>query len=160
MAGLRIMKLGLVLFLVLGVKGAGIAVEVPELNKPKKVTQEKIVEGNVVAISPNFIAINYGLDKKTSYEMALAIDKDTKVERKKSLKEILPQEGVWVKYAEITEVFQDTVGAEKKNKARVLARVAKVVRFMNPAPKEQQFFDEMATVEAAAVKLIEKEVKK
>ena len=146
MVGLRMIKLGLVLVLVLGVKGFGLAaVEPADDKKPKKITQEKTIEGKVVAISPNFIAINYGLDKRTSYEMALTIDKETKVERKKSLKEIVPGEGVWIKYAEISEVSQEIVGEVKKSKSRVLAKVVRVIRFMNPAPKDAQALGDLVS---------------
>ncbi|MCX5694715.1 MAG: hypothetical protein NT014_06330 [Candidatus Omnitrophica bacterium] len=143
MIGLRIIKLVLVLVLVLGIKSLGFTEEPLEANKPKKVTQEKILEGKVVAITSNFIAINYGLDKRTSYEMALTIDKDTKVERKNSLKEIIPGEGVWIKYAEISEVSKETVNGEERSKTRVLTKLARVVRFMSPVSKELQSFEEI-----------------
>jgi hypothetical protein len=147
MMGSRTIKLGLILVLVLGIKSLGFTEEPLEANKPKKVTKEKTLEGRVVGISSNFIAINYGLDKITSYEMAIAIDQNTKVERKSSLKDINPGEGVWIKYVEIAEVSQEIVGGEQKSTTRVLAKVAKVVRFMNPAPKESQSSEDLVAVE-------------
>jgi hypothetical protein len=144
---LRIIKFGLVVILVLGVKAQAFSDEVVlEANKPKKVTQEKTLDGEVVAISPNFIAINYGVDKKTSHEMALVIDKDTKVERKKSLQEIAPGDIVSVKYAEIAQVSKEIVKGEEKSKARVLSRLAKVIRFINPGLKELQSVEESVPV--------------
>jgi hypothetical protein len=139
---LRIVKLGLMLVIIAGITGVSLAADVAETNQPKKVIKEKIIEGQVVAISPNFLAINYGVDKKSSYEMALVIDKDTKVERKKTLKEINPGDGVWVKYAEISEVSKVTVNGEEKSKTRVLNRLVKVIRFMNAAPKGLQSSEE------------------
>jgi len=144
---LRIIKLGLVLVFILGFKGISQAADAAEANQPKKIIQEKIIEGKVVAISQNFLAVNYGVDKKTSYEMALSIDKDTKVERKKSLKEILPGDGVWVKYAEICEVSKEKIDGEERSRSRVLTRLVKLIRFMNAAPKGLQSSGEYLGVE-------------
>ncbi len=136
--GLKIVKLGLLLALLLGATSVSLAADAAEANQPKKVIKEKIIEGKVVGISPNFLAVNYALDNKSSYEMALTIDQDTQLERKKSLKEILPGDGIWVKYAEICEVSKATVGGEEISKTRVLNRLVKVIRFMNAAPKGLQ----------------------
>lgn len=142
----KLIKLGLSIVLTLSTIIPGFAAEAADAGKPKKVVQEKILEGRVAGIAPNFIAINYGVDKRTSYEMALTIDKDTKVERKNSLKEIVPGEGVWVKYAEVSEISQEMSGGEKKAKRRVLGKVAKVIRFMSPAPKEAQSSEDLVSV--------------
>lgn len=135
---LRVIKLGLLLALLLGVQGASLAADAIDANQPKKVVKEKIIEGKVVGISPNFLAVNYALDNKSSYEIALVIDQDTQLERKKSLKEIAPGDGVWVKYAEICEVSKTASGGEEISKTRVLNRLVKVIRFMNAAPKGLQ----------------------
>ncbi len=140
--GFRIVKLGLVFIFIAGITGVSLAADAVEASQPKKVTQEKIIEGKIVAISPNFVAINYGLDKKSAYEMALIIDQETRLERKKSLSEIYPGDGVWVKYAEICEVSKVTVNGEEKSKTRVLNRLAKVIKFMNAAPKGLQSSEE------------------
>jgi hypothetical protein len=107
--------------------------------EPKKITLEKTVSGDVSGISPNFIAILYGQDKKTSYEMALVIDKNTKVERKKSLKEIGAGDTVSVKYEETTQTHKEkTEKGKEKDITKILVRLAKVVSFVKAAPKELQ----------------------
>jgi len=134
--GLKI-KNGVAVFLVLALTASGFAQEA------KKSTVEKTVSGEVSGISPNFIAIIYGQDKKTSYEMALPIDKNTKVERKDSLKEIGAGDTVSVKYEEITQAHKEkTQKGKEKEVTKTLGRLAKVITFVKAAPKELQSFEE------------------
>lgn len=115
--------------------------------EPKKITVEKTLNGEVSGISPNFIAILYGQDKKTSYEMALVMDKNTKVEHKNSLKEIAAGDIVSVRYEEITQVFkQRTEKGEEKDVVKVLGRLVKVVSFVRSPAKGLQSSEEFIPV--------------
>lgn len=138
---IRRMISGLAVFLVLGFTASGFAQEGKQ--ELKKITVEKTVSGEVSGISSNFIAILYGQDKKTSYEMALTIDKNTKVERKDSLKEIGVADTVSVKYEETTQTHKEkTEKGKEKDVTKVLGRVAKVISFIKSAPKELQSLEE------------------
>jgi hypothetical protein len=143
----KLIKLGLSMVLTLSIVIPGLAAEGADAGKPKKVVQEKIVEGRIVAVSPNFLAINQGVDKVTSYEMALLIDKSTKFERKASIQEFNPGEGIWVRYAETSELIPEVAGGEKRTKSRVLSKVAKTIKFMSPAPKESLPAGDLVAVE-------------
>jgi preprotein translocase subunit YajC len=138
MTDLRIIKFGLVVVLVLGLAPLSFAQE----NKKEEITKKttaKEISGEVSGISSNFIAIVYGQNSKTSFEMALIIDKDTKVEHKKSLKEIKPGDTVSVRYEENTETYkEETKKGEKKDVTRLLRRIVKTVDFVRAAPKELQ----------------------
>jgi hypothetical protein len=142
MKDLRIIKFGLVLILVLGLAPLILAQE----NKKEEVTKKttaKEISGQVSGMSSSLIYILYGQDKKTSYEMALTINKDTKVEHKKSLKEIQPGDTVLVKYEETTETYKvEDAKGQKKEVTRRLGRLVKAVVFLKAAPKELQSFEE------------------
>jgi hypothetical protein len=145
MMDLRIIKFGLVLVLGLGVKGAGFAqgetgvslknpasgvqASLPEASakadEPKEETLEKTMDGVIAGVSSNFIAIDYGQDEKTAYEMTFNITKDTRLERIKNIKNLKSGDTVWVSYNEKI--------IKKDKKVRVIERVLKVLRFLNPA---------------------------
>jgi hypothetical protein len=127
-----VIKLGLILVLALGIQGAGFTEETAET--AVKVTikkQIKTVTGEVSAISGNFIAVLYGSDKDTSYEMALNMNKEVKVAHKKSLKDIVQGDTVSVSYEETAEIKE---GVQPK----VLARVVKEVSFLSTAQKKPE----------------------
>ena len=142
MVDLRIIKFGLAVVLVLGQASLSFAQE----NKKEDVTRKTVakeVSGQVSGISSSLISILYGQDKKTSYEMALTIDKDTKVEHKKSLKEIQSGDTVLVKYEETTETYKvEDAKGQKKEVTRRLGRQVKTVVFLKAAPKELQSVEE------------------
>lgn len=97
----------------------------------KKKVVVKELQGEVSGISSNFIAIVYGQDKKTSYEMAFTMDKDVKVEDRKSLKDIGVRDIVSVSFEETTE----TKKQDDKDISRVVSRVVKKIRFIRPGAK-------------------------
>jgi hypothetical protein len=132
----KIIKFGLIVILVLGLAPLSFG----QKNKNEVVirkTEVKEISGEVSGISSNSISILYGQNEKTSFEMALTIDKDTKVEHKKSLKEIHTGDMVLVRYEETTETYKEK--AEKgqmKDVTRRLGRLVKAVVFIKAAPKE------------------------
>lgn len=107
----------------------------------KKTVAVKELQGEVSGISSNFIAILYGQDKKTSYEMALTLDKDVRIEDRKSLKDIGVGDVVSVSYEETTE----TKKQDDKEVTRVMGRVVKKIRFIRPGAKIQEI--EMRSLE-------------
>ena len=132
MKGLKVIKLGLALILILSIKGLGLAQETTQV-APKITTKKvmKTVTGEVSAITSNFIAVLYGSDKDTSYEMALYLDKEVKVAHKKSLKEIVQGDTVAVSYEESAEI-------KEGEKPKVLAKVVKEVAFLSAAQKKPE----------------------
>ena len=118
----------------------GTALAEPE-EEAKKIVVVKEMQGEVSGISSNFIAIVYGQDKKASYEMALTMDKDVKVEDRKSLKDIGVGDIVSVSYEETTETKKEG----DKDISRVVSRVVKKIRFIRPGAKLQEI--EMRSLE-------------
>jgi hypothetical protein len=145
MALLKVFKSILVLILILGLRGMGFAKEdksaaqslapqtqvatlqdaAVKVDEPKEETLEKTLDGEIAGVSPNFIAIDYGQDEKTSYEMTFNITKDTRLERIKNIKQLKPGDTVWVSYKERV--------IKKGKEVRVLERVLKVLRLLNVA---------------------------
>jgi hypothetical protein len=140
----KVFKFMLVLIIVLGLRGIGFTQQeksnpkssdlktgasLPEptlkVDEPKEEIREKTLDGEIAGVSPNFIAIDYGQDEKTSYEMTFNITKDTRLERIKDIRNLKTGDTVWVKYNE--KIIK--VGKE----VRVLDRVLKVLRFLNAA---------------------------
>jgi len=112
---------------ILSLNSAAIAEETKQ--EEKKVKVEKVMkstEGEISGLSNNFIAILYGSDAKTSYEIALDIGKDVKIEHKNSLKDIGVGDIVGVNY-------EETIETKEGEKPRVVARVAKVIKFIKAA---------------------------
>jgi len=123
------LKITLLLVLVLGLRV--VLAEEEGTQAVKKNVTIKAVSGEVSGISSNFIAILYGQDKKTSYEIGLAIDKETRVERKFSLKQIAVGDTVSVEYEETTQTIKEkTEKGQEKDVVRVLSRLAKVITFI------------------------------
>jgi hypothetical protein len=107
--------------------GIGIAEEKKGAEVKKK-TLTKSVQGEVSGISYNFIAVIYDQDEKSSYEMALNVPKDVKIEHKNRILDIGVGDIVDVTYEETQEIKGD-------EKPRLLSRIAKVVKFLKPAEK-------------------------
>jgi len=142
---LKVFKYILILILVLGLKGTGSAREVvisknpepaPSLDasvkadEPKEETREKTLDGEIAGVSPNFLAIDYGQDERTAYEMTFNITKDTRLERVKDVKSLKPGDTVWVSYKEkIVKLGKEV---------RVNERVLKVLRLLNSAKVEPE----------------------
>lgn len=141
---LKVFKSILVLILILGLRGAGFAKEekstpkspaqqpqvaLPEpsvkADEPKEETLEKTLDGTIAGVSSNFIAIDYGQDEKTSFEITFVINKDTRLERIKDIKKLKPGDTVWLSYKEKV--------IKKGKEIRVKERVVKVLRFLNAA---------------------------
>jgi len=93
--------------------------------EPKEEVRERTLEGEIAGVSPNFIAIDYGQDERTSYEMTFNITKNTRLERIKNIKDLKPGDTVWVSYKE--KIIK--LGKE----VRVNERVLKVLRLLNSA---------------------------
>lgn len=96
----------------------------------KEEIARKSVSGEVGGISANFIAVAYGMSEKeqSSMEMAFDVDKNVKIEHKKSLKEIGLGDTVEVVYDEIKKI--DAQGKVKSSR-----RLARVIVFVRAAPK-------------------------
>ena len=112
---------------ILSLNSAAIAEEAKQ--EEKKVKVEKVMkstEGEISGLSNNFIAVLYGQDEKTSYEMALNIGKDVKIEHKKSLKDIGVGDTVSVTY-------EETIETKEGEKPRVMSRVVKTIKFIRAA---------------------------
>lgn len=94
----------------------------------------KSVSGEVAGVSANFIAVAYGISEKeqSSLEMAFDVDKNVKIDHKKSIKEIGLGDMVEVVYDEIKKI--DAQG--KITSSRRLARVIVFLRAA-PAPKPE-----------------------
>lgn len=127
------MKLSLKIFFILlaglAILSLNSAARAEEKKEEDKVKIEKIMkstEGEISGLSNNFIAVLYGSDAKTSYEMALDIGKDVKIEHKNSLKDIGVGDIVGVNY-------EETIETKEGEKPRVIARVAKVIKFIKAA---------------------------
>jgi hypothetical protein len=144
MALLKAFKFILVLILILGLRGMGFAKEeksapqspvqpspvtlseeAVKAEEPKEETLEKTLDGEIAGVSPNFIAIDYGQDEKSSFEMTFNITKDTRLERIKNIKQLKPGDTVWVSYNERI--------IKKDKEVRVLERILKVLRLLNVA---------------------------
>lgn len=98
-------------------------------DKPKLKTETRQVSGEVAGISPNFIAVLYDQDSSASYEMALAMDKNTRIAHKASWKDINIGDTVSVRYEETTEIAGKIV--------KIKSRIAKVVSFVKAVAKAQ-----------------------
>lgn len=96
-------------------------------DKPKIKTETRQVSGEVAGISQNFIAVLYDQDSKASYEIALAVDKDARLERVKDIKDIKAGDSVTVRYEETIEI--------EGKITKVKSRIAKVISFVKAAPK-------------------------
>jgi hypothetical protein len=132
--------MGWVIVLVLGFMATALAE--PE-EEAKKTVVVKELQGEVGGISSNFIAVLYGMDakKEAALEMALAMDKDVKIEDRKSLKDIGLGDIVSVSYEETTETKKEG----DKDISRILSRVVKKIRFIRPGAKLQEI--EMRSLE-------------
>lgn len=131
---MKIGRAGLFIFLlvVMGIiPGIAFGQAPPE---EKEEIARKSVSGEVSGVSANFIAVAYGIKEKeqSSLEMAFDVDKDVKIEHKKSIKEIGLGDTVEVVYDEIKRF--DAQGKIKSSR-----RLARVVVFLRaaPAPKPE-----------------------
>jgi hypothetical protein len=118
-----ILLAGLFIF---SLNSAAVAEEKKEEDKVKIKKIMKSTEGEISGLSNNFIAVIYGQDAKTSYEMALNIGKDVKIEHKNSLKDIGVGDIVGVNY-------EETIETKEGEKPRVVSRIAKVIKFIKAA---------------------------
>lgn len=123
----RMMLLVLIVFLTFGLIDLMRAEEVKTEEKDiERVV--KVISGEVSGISSNFIAVVYGQDEKTSYEMALNIGKDVKLEYIKSLSEIGVGDTVKVTYDAVYKV-------DKEGKKRLMKNEPKKISFVRKATK-------------------------
>lgn len=115
-----------------------IAQENPGENLAQQQQQEKeeiarkSVAGEVSGLAPNFIAVLYGQSQESqaALEMAFDLDKDVKIEHRKSLKEINMGDTVEVAYLEITKTREDG--------RKISRRVAKVITFVRASEKQPE----------------------
>jgi len=91
----------------------------------KREVAKKQVIGEIGGINSGFIAVDYEKDGKSTHEMALTMDKETKFYRR-SLNELNVGDLVAVNYEEISEV-------KEGRSLRVLKRLAKSVEFRQPS---------------------------
>lgn len=106
--------------------GAGEAAEEEDV-----VVVVKEISGEVTVVGPSFIAVVYERDAKKGieYEMALPIDKDIELVRKRNLDEIRVGDTVRVKY-------------EETQKGERITRRAKVITFVKPAKTKLESMSE------------------
>lgn len=99
----------------------------PQEEKEEKTS--KSVSGEVTGVSANFIAVAYGINEKeqSSLEMAFDVDKNVKIDHKKSIKEIGLGDMVEVVYDEIKKI-------DAQGKVTSSRRLARVVVFLRAAP--------------------------
>ncbi len=99
--------------------------------KPKTTIVIKTVEGEVSAINGQGIAIVYRKDlgENKDYEIYLPIDKNLRLEHKRSLEQINVGDIVRVHYEELNEFREE--GAKASHKA-------KVITFLRPAQKKPE----------------------
>lgn len=141
---LKLFKSMLVLILVLGLRTIGFTQEekstpnspaqevqastqapTGKADEPKEEISEKTLEGTIAGVSSTFIAIDYGQDEKTAYEITFKITKDTRLERIKNIKNLKPGDTVWVSY--------DEKVMKHGKESRVTDRILKVLRLLNAA---------------------------
>lgn len=114
-----------------------------EAEEIKKKVTIKELQGEVSGLSNNFIAIIYAQDKKTSYEMAFTMDKNLRIENRKSLSDIAVGDIVSVSFEETSE----TKKQGNKDISRIAGRLVKKIRFIRPGAKVQEI--EMRSLEEA-----------
>ena len=90
----------------------------------------KEVSGKITSLSPNFLAVETGIDQKegAALESAFNLGKDVRIVHKKNLKELNIGDTVSVGYEETVETMED---GRKMRKSSV-----KTITFLNPAPVE------------------------
>ena len=105
----------------------------------KAVVVLKEVQGEVSALTSNFISIIYERDKEKGidYEIALPIDENMRLVHKRSLKQIQLGDIVRVKYKEKRKECEE-VGEDGtlKRKTKVIERKAAVITFVRPKRPE------------------------
>jgi len=99
--------------------------------KVRKVAEvKKELQGEVVYLSKDYIAIVYSRDKAIENEILLPIDKNLKLEHLRSLANLKIGDTVAVEFMEITE--QDREGKRKK------IRIGTGITFIRPAQKKPE----------------------
>jgi hypothetical protein len=96
----------------------------------KVAERKKAVQGEVVYLSKDYIAIVYSRDKAVENEILLPIDKNLKLEHLRSLANLKIGDTVAVEFIETTEKNQK--GQTKK------IRTGTVITFIRPAQKKPQ----------------------
>jgi|GEM_PF-2989969 len=96
----------------------------------KVAEKKKAVQGEVVYLTKDYIAIVYSRDKGIENEILLPIDKNLKLEHLRSLSNLNVGDTVAVEFLETTE--QDQNGKLKK------IRTGTVVTFVRPAQKKPE----------------------
>jgi len=96
----------------------------------KVAEKKKQLQGEVVYLSNDYIAIVYSRDKGIENEILLPIDKNLKLEHLRSLANLKVGDTVAVEFMETTE--QDEQGNRKK------IRAGTVVTFIRPAQKKPE----------------------
>ena len=104
------------------------AVETPKQEAPKEEMASKTISGEVAGISPSFIAVMYGQDEKTSYELALNLDKKVRIVGKNDISEIHVGDTVTVSF---DERFQK----DEKGDVRINGRKVTAIAFVREGKK-------------------------
>jgi len=91
----------------------------------------KEIQGEVTSISKDYIAITYLVDgqKGTEYEMLLPIDKNVKLEHKRSLDEIAIGDIVRVQFREVADEYKNETKKSRKGT---------IISFVSPAVKKPE----------------------
>ncbi|MCK5161165.1 MAG: hypothetical protein KAQ99_06280 [Candidatus Aureabacteria bacterium] len=121
-------KISLAIVLILGFIGTVFAKDKEKKEKVVKIASG-VVSGEISGISEKFISVVYEKDKEKGieYETLVPIDKDVKIEHKKSLSELKIGDRVSIRYEDAT--------VEDSDKRQTLKRKATVIRFVRSAVK-------------------------
>lgn len=109
-------------------KPAAAPAEAPKTEPPKEQMASKSMTGEVAGISPSFIAVTYDQDEKSSYEMALNLDKKVKIVGKADISAIHVGDTVTVSY---NERFQK----DEKGDIRINGRNVTAISFVREGKK-------------------------
>jgi hypothetical protein len=100
------------------------------VDEPREEVSDKTLEGEVSGVSPTFLAIVYGQDDKTSYEIPFKVNKNVRFERAKSMDDVKVGDSVQVAYEE------RLLKSEKET--QVKARTLTLIRLLVSAKPEAE----------------------
>lgn len=114
----------------------------------KGFTAQKNLTGEVSGISNTFLAVTFGQDAESSYEMTFTVPEDVKLKGKERLSDIHTGDTIFVQYEETTQSLKkkDKEGKEVEE-TRVLGRVVKEITFVKAAPQMELENEPVAATE-------------
>lgn len=128
-------KIALVMIFVLGLVMSAFAQEAAEEKKIEVLSKK--LNGEIGGVSSSFLAVVYAIDANGAREMAMNIDKNTKVVNKKGVSDLKVGDTVSVVYEETTETIKVKKEDKEENKVKVRGRVAKLITVTKAAPEPE-----------------------